>query len=147
MLQIASLLHCQCTHIYHVSLTKYGCHLASMCHTAIMLYGHIDSTSLHACAKTQPTAISTLHIIVMHVPETNITLKYHVEAQYADKFMCRYDTTCQYMSNMNSLQSIFHIIGICPCPNMPATLHMYAPLDCYCTLHTDTISMHKSVKE
>ena len=32
---------------------------------------------------------------------------------------------------------IYHIIGICPSTNMPATLYLYFPLHVYYTLHID----------
>ena len=31
----------------------------------------------------------------------------------------------------------FHIIGICPSRNNPSILHIYASLNCYCSLHID----------
>ena len=37
----------------------YGCHSTNISHTADMLDGHIDSTFLHICAKTQSPAMST----------------------------------------------------------------------------------------
>ena len=40
----------------------------------------------------------------------------------------------------------FHIICICPCTNMPATLHMSFPLHVYYTLHIDQTLLQISVK-
>ena len=67
-----------------MSLNKHGCHIAKMSHRAIMLNGHIDSTFLHICAKAQPIAISTLHVIAMYVTETNIPLKYNSCTTYGN---------------------------------------------------------------
>ena len=61
--QITSILLSHCTLIEHMSLNKYGYHIANMSHTAIMLNGNIDPTFLHICAKTQPTKIFHLHVI------------------------------------------------------------------------------------
>ena len=41
----------------------------------------------------------------------------------------------------------FHIIDICTSQNMPATLHTYVPLHCYCSLHTDSTLLHISVRK
>ena len=60
---------------YLMSLNKYDCHIANISHTAIMLHAHIDPTFLHMSAKMQETSISTLHVIDMHVPATNMPLK------------------------------------------------------------------------
>ena len=45
-----------------------------ICHTAIMLYGHRDTTVLYTCVKTQPTLISTSQVIPMYVLITNMPL-------------------------------------------------------------------------
>ena len=45
--------------IYDMSLNIYGCHIANIIHTAIMIYRHIDPTFLHICTRTQPTAAYT----------------------------------------------------------------------------------------
>ena len=41
----------------------------------------------------------------------------------------------------------FNIIGICPWPNMPTTLHIYVPLHFLCTLFIDPTLLHQSVKK
>ena len=35
---------CHCTHIWHISLNKYDCHMGNVCNRAKMLNGHIDLT-------------------------------------------------------------------------------------------------------
>ena len=60
--------------IFEISLNKYGCQIANMNHTAIMLHEHTDSEFLHMCAKRQETPKSASHIIAMYVPAANIPL-------------------------------------------------------------------------
>ena len=48
-----------------------------MSDTTIMLNGHTDTAALHKYAKTQQTAISVSHVIVMYVSTTNMPLKCH----------------------------------------------------------------------
>ena len=45
-----------------------------MSFSAIILNEHTDPKVLHMCAKTHPTAISTLNLIAMHMPATNMPL-------------------------------------------------------------------------
>ena len=74
--------------------------------TAIMLNGHVDQIVLYIYPKTQPTEISTSHVIVMYGSKTNLPLKCHLCATYANFFMCRYQANVSiYMPDMNSLQS------------------------------------------
>ena len=65
-------------YLFDMALSKYGCHLANMSHTPIMLYGHIDPTFFSHMCQTQPTAISTSYVIVIYVPATNVPLKCHI---------------------------------------------------------------------
>ena len=51
---------------------KYGCHIAKMSHTTIMLNRQIVPACLPMSKTAQPTATVTLHIIVKYVPETNM---------------------------------------------------------------------------
>ena len=60
-----------------------------MSNKAIMLYGHLALTFLHIYAKTQPTALTTSHIIEKHVPETNM---------YTKLGLCH---TCQIFDGIN----------------------------------------------
>ena len=64
--------------------TKYHCYISNMSQTAIMSNGNTDQSVLHTCAKTKTTAISTSHVIVMYVPETNMLLKCHIYNTYAN---------------------------------------------------------------
>ena len=59
---------------YLMSLNKYGCHIANMSHIVIMVNSYIDPIFLDIYTKTQPTAISTLYVIAMYVPATNMSL-------------------------------------------------------------------------
>ena len=48
-----------------------------------MLLAHIieknmATTLVHICNKTQPATTSTSHVIVTHVPETNMSAKLHI---------------------------------------------------------------------
>ena len=55
-------------HINLIYVTKeYGCHIANMTYTAIMLKRHINPTFLHTCLKTQKTATDTSYVIVLYV--------------------------------------------------------------------------------
>ena len=71
-------------YIFEMSLNKYGHHIANMSHTAIMLHEHIDPTFMYMYAKTQAYAIPTSQAIAMYVPATNMPLKCHIYATYAN---------------------------------------------------------------
>ena len=58
---VPNLLPCHCTHL--MSPNKCDCNIANVTHPAIMLNGHVGPTFLYMCAKTQPTAISTLMLL------------------------------------------------------------------------------------
>ena len=66
-----------------MSLHKYHCNITNVSHTAIILNGQIDPASLHMCAKTQASAMSTSHVIAIYVPETNMPQK-QMCAKYPD---------------------------------------------------------------
>ena len=142
------MLWCHCTHICHMWLSKNGCHIANMSHTAIMLTGHIDQTSLHECARTQPTEISTWHVIAMYVPETSMPLKCHilfhtfklVHVQIWDNYVsifASYELTSINNVTRSIGTCIFKIIVIHLWTNMPPTLQIYIPLHHYCSLQID----------
>ena len=61
------LLLCHYTHLKYVT-DKYGCYIAIMSHTAILVNRHIDPKLLHKYIKTQPTAISNSQVITTYVP-------------------------------------------------------------------------------
>ena len=46
------------------------------------LLGHMDTTLVHTCTKTQPTAAFTPHVTATYVPESNITAKLHIYGIY-----------------------------------------------------------------
>ena len=52
-----------CTHIWHISLNKYGCHIQNIAQTTNMLLECIDPIFLHVYAKTKPTAASTSQLL------------------------------------------------------------------------------------
>ena len=58
-----------------------------MTHTAILLNRYMDISFLYISQKIKPTLQKLQHIIAKCVPETNITLKYHIYATYAKMFM------------------------------------------------------------
>ena len=73
---------------------------ANMSHTVTLVFGHIDPTLLHKYVKTQPTAISTIHVIAIYGPPTNVPLSMpHVQIS-----SCAHDRTMLvYIPHMNSL--------------------------------------------
>ena len=62
-----------------------------------MLNDHRDQTLSCTCTKTQPTAVSTLHVVAMHVPETNIPLKCHMYATKETNTCADMKPPCQYI--------------------------------------------------
>ena len=104
-----------------------------MAHTAITLNGPIEQIFSHICAKRKIIAISISCVIAIYVRPTNMPVKLMPYIQISP---CA-DMThlCQYMFQMNSLQSTetritgihtFHIIGIC-ITGIHFTLLAYAP--------------------
>ena len=53
-------------------------HMANKSDITTMQNGHMDPKVLQISTKVQPTATVTSHIIAKYVPETNISLKYHI---------------------------------------------------------------------
>ena len=115
---------CMCTkftplslYTYLVSVNKYHCHITNMIHTAIMLDEHIDPTYLHISAKTQPTYISTSHVIAMYGSATNMPL-YILHKQILHVHMtqlCQYKyPICNQQCDDKHWCTYVHIIGICP---------------------------------
>ena len=79
---------------------KYDCHIPNIGHTVFLLYWHIDLTLMHACAKTQPSATCTLHVIGIYMPETNMPTKLYI---YAIFFMHIYGGyICIYVTPVKS---------------------------------------------
>ena len=99
--------------------------------------------------------ICIYHAIVIDVSVTKMLLKCHIYGIYTNQFMHTYEVSISmFMPYMNPLGSIMirsthtHtllIIGICSRTNMPAIVHIYAPLHCYCSLHINS-ALHISVK-
>ena len=81
-------------------------------------------------------------------------LKCYIYAKYSVYLMCRYDLGMwSHMPHMCLLEWILwprvlvyihtlHIIGLCLWTNMPATLHIFVPLHCYCSVHKDFTTTH-----
>ena len=60
----------------------------------------------YRCKKCHQTSIFIFHVINIHVPTTNMTLKYHRYVIYANYFMCTYETTMSVsIPHMDSMQS------------------------------------------
>ena len=68
-------------------------------HTNPILYGHTDPTLVHKCAKTQPIAISTSHVIAKDVPP-----KLNIYAMYLTSIYR--ECMCVYAPHVKSLASI-----------------------------------------
>ena len=86
-----------CAHIWHISLNKNGCHIINIAHMNNMLYGHTDPIFLHIYAKTQPTAIIIYHVIVIYVPEINMSIKLDIYAIYSQDICTYLGDVCPFM--------------------------------------------------
>ena len=80
----------------HILLNKYDCHIAYTSHTSNIVNGYIHPTFLQICAKTQPTAIHTSHVIAKYVLETNVSTKLSIDALYA-KYLIDLCGRCLYI--------------------------------------------------
>ena len=97
--------HCHFTNFWHISLNKYDCHTALICHTANMLYRHIDQTFLHTFCKTKLPAIHTLHVNAKFMLEANMLTKFGIYSMYTKYFMGLYGKCIHiYVPHMKSLQ-------------------------------------------
>ena len=118
--------------------------MAIMIHTGIVLNGYMDQFFIHIPKKS--IVLSTSHVTTMYMLETNMPLKWHLYATYANQIRCRQiqdnhsskDASYKFTAIKNMIRSIgihiFHIIGMCPWTNTPATLHIYVAMHCYCCL-------------
>ena len=61
----------------HTLLNKYVYHLAYVSHTINILNAHIDPTVCHICAKAQPTALHSSHVIAKYVLATYMPTHRH----------------------------------------------------------------------
>ena len=99
---------------------------------------HIDLTLLHrTCEKT---SVFIYHAIAISVLATNMALKCHIYATYANYFICTCETTMSAYNAINNVTSstgihIFHITNKYAWTNILATLHLYVPLYFYYCLH------------
>ena len=75
--------------------------IVNMSHTAIMVHEHIDPTFLHMCDRTQPTAISTSHIMPWVACSKYLSQIPHVKICSCAEMSQLY----QYIPQMDSLQS------------------------------------------
>ena len=57
-----------------------------------------------------------------------------------------YELNAMNYVTMTTGMHIFHITGICPWKNMPATLHTCVPLHFCCSLHIDPTFLYTSIK-
>ena len=69
---------------------KYACHIANICHTAIMLNKHIDPIYFPISTKIKLNEAATSHIIAKYGPETNMPLKFHIYMTQVNYFMCTF---------------------------------------------------------
>ena len=129
------------TYIWHMSLNKYGCYIINITHTAIMLNGHIDPTFLPISTKIQPCCTHNQLQQLFHTLLANMLPKqiWISNATYChicklvhmtwDSYVTIYHRyELQSTMQPGALVHTFHIIGISPYANMPATSHMYVPL-------------------
>ena len=66
----------------HILLNKYGYHIAHIGYTVLILYWNIDPAFVYICVKEQPTTAQTLHLIAIHVSETDMPSKFYIDAIY-----------------------------------------------------------------
>ena len=105
---------------------------------------HVEHTLLHIEVKK---AWQTLiyHAITIYLPVINrppkchryATCQFFIHVQISDNYVSIY-TSHEFttINNVNRSTGIhtFHITGICPWTNMPATLYIYVPLHFKCSL-------------
>ena len=76
-------------------LTKCDRHITNITYAALILYWHMVPTLAHICTKTQPTTISTFHVIAILMLETQEPTKLHIHTIYlmgiyGDVCTCKY---------------------------------------------------------
>ena len=124
MFQIKSLLLCHCIYSWHMSLKKYGSHIANMSHSAIMLNEHIDPAFCIYVPKHNKLQY-LVHILLSCTCQKQICPS---NATYANYLMCRYEITIiLYMPNMNLLQSTMWLRTLV---HIQFTLLAYVPDKC-----------------
>ena len=107
-----------------------------------MLYEHTDQTFLHTCAKTQLTAIHISHVTGKYILEINMSINVDIYAKYEMVLYGRYiNMVVPYMKFLKSTMQQ-RALYIYHWPNMAATLYIYIPLYCYCSVHTDPTLVH-----
>ena len=137
------------SHYWH--LNKYVSHITDVCPTTLLLWPiYRPRITAHTSSKMKQSTAANSHMIANYVPKTNVPLKCHIYATYANKFMCRYETITSTQCNHQCYQNhcytyIFHYWHM-PLKNKPATLCMYVPLHSYCSLHTDPTLLHTSIR-
>ena len=108
------------------------------------------------CAKTQPTAMSTSHVISMHASEAkmhsntshmpHILISSCAHMRQLCQYICLNELTAINSVTRNTGTCIFILVAWTSEPNMPTTLHINLPLHCYCSLQIESTWLHKSVK-
>ena len=68
-------------HIFDMFKNKYDYHITNICHPAFMLNRHTDPTVLHESTKTKST---TYYVTIMYISTTNMCLKCHTYATFAN---------------------------------------------------------------
>ena len=133
-------------YIYLTSLNTYGSYIENMSHIAIMLNGYICTSFLLISTKIQPNATPTSHNIAKYLPETNMPSNtiympnmQICSCEIGDNYISRYTswTHCNQQCHQDHWNIYFTHYWHMPLTNMPAILHVYVLLHCYCNLHIE----------
>ena len=127
-----------CTYMYHWTTTvahKKTSHTSKNKQTATSIY--------HVTAMCAPTVICPS---MPHLCQICKSVHVQIWGNYVSIYTS-YELHAVNNVIRNTGIHIFHITGIYPWTNMPATMHIYVPLHIYCNLYTDpTLLLHISVK-
>ena len=124
---------------------KYGCYIANMSHTTIMLNSHIDPTYLPMSTKIQPTTAATSYINAKYVPEANMPLKCHICQLLHEQILnnCVSISTSYVFTSINCYTHIWHYWHItlnkytCHTTHLcPTALILYSRSRPHITAHT-----------
>ena len=104
-------------------------------YTSNIVYMYIPHYWTYKSNKTKNFSF-IYHAVSIYILLTNISLKCHIYAKL------------NAMKNVTLTTGMhtFHITGICPWINMPFTLNMCVLLHFSCSLHIDSVFLHKSIK-
>ena len=89
--------HTYLSHYWNMSPNKYACHKTLLCYIALIMYSTcIPNITTHTSEKQQ-FATFNYHAISIYVPITNMTLKCHRYATYANYICVHMRQLCQYI--------------------------------------------------